>query len=114
MVSSRNPKPGSARTELRNVICAVAIDDEGAEQKINAFANEVLREDAARRAAMPRTERSIWQAIADALNAAESAGMGVGIDLDGTLTDHNAWSVVWDRNAKQWVLAGYDAEAGAR
>jgi hypothetical protein len=58
----------------------------------------------------PRTERSIWQAIVDALNAAESRGMSVGIDLDGTLTDHNAWSVIWDRDTKQWVLAGYDEE----
>lgn len=62
----------------------------------------------------PRTERSIWQSIADALNAAELAGMAVGIDLDGTLTDHNAWSVIWDRDTKQWVLAGYDSEGGAR
>ena len=63
---------------------------------------------------VPRTERSYWQAIADALNAAESVGMAVGIDLDGTLTDHNAWSVVWDRDAKQWVLAGYDGEEADR
>jgi hypothetical protein len=62
----------------------------------------------------PRTERARWQAIADALNAAESAGMAVGIDLDGTLTDRNAWSVVWDRDAKQWVLAGYDGEETGR
>jgi hypothetical protein len=55
---------------------------------------------------VPRTERSLWQAIADALNAAEAAGMAVGIDLDGTLTDRHSWSVVWDRDAKQWVLAG--------
>lgn len=63
---------------------------------------------------VPRTERSYWVAIADALNAAESAGMAVGIDLDGTLTDHNAWSVIWDRDAKQWILAGYDSEGGTR
>ena len=62
---------------------------------------------------VPRTERSIWQDIADALNAAEQAGMAVGIDLDGTLTDHTAWSVVWDRDAKRWDLAGYDSEGGA-
>lgn len=61
----------------------------------------------------PRTERAHWQAIADALNAAHSAGMPIGIDLDGTLTDHNAWSVIWDRDAEQWILAGYDAEGGA-
>lgn len=61
----------------------------------------------------PRTERSYWLAITDALNGAESAGMPVGIDLDGTLTDHNAWSVVWDRDARQWVLAGYDSESSA-
>ncbi|WP_318201111.1 hypothetical protein [Streptomyces sp. SCL15-4] len=114
MVSSSNPRAGSARAELRNIICSLTIDDEGAEQKINAFANEVLREDAEQRKAMPRTERSIWQGIADALNAAQARGMAVGIDLDGTLTDHNAWSVVWDRDARRWVLAGYDAEEATR
>lgn len=57
---------------------------------------------------VPRTERSYWVDIADALNAAHSAGMPVGIDLDGTLTDRNAWSVVWDRAAEQWVVAGYE------
>lgn len=62
---------------------------------------------------VPRTERSYWQAIADALNAAHAAGMPVGIDLDGTLTDHNAWSVIWDRDAERWVLASCDAEDGA-
>lgn len=63
---------------------------------------------------VPRTERSYWEDIASALNAAGSAGMSVGIDLDGTLTDRNAWSVVWDRAAKQWEVAGYEdgAEAG--
>jgi hypothetical protein len=63
---------------------------------------------------VPRTELSYWEAIAAALNAAESVGMAVSIDLDGTLTDHNAWSVVWDRDAKQWVTAGYDAEEASR
>lgn len=63
---------------------------------------------------VPRTERSYWEDIAAAMNAAESVGMSIGIDLDGTLTDRNAWSVVWDRDAKQWAVAGYedDAEAG--
>jgi hypothetical protein len=61
----------------------------------------------------PCTERALWQNIADALNAAESAGMAVGIDSGDTLTDHNAWSVFWDRNTKQWVLSDY-AEDGAR
>jgi hypothetical protein len=60
--------------------------------------------------AAPRTERSYWQAIADALNAAEAAGLGVGIDLDGILTDHNAWSVVWNRQAKRWDVAGFEAD----
>jgi hypothetical protein len=58
--------------------------------------------------AAPRTERSYWQAIADTITA---AGMPVGIDLDGTLTDHQAWSVVWDRQAEQWAVAGYDDES---
>jgi hypothetical protein len=65
---------------------------------------------------VPRTERSYWVAIADALNSAQAAGMPVGIDLDGTLTDRNMWSVVWDRDAERWTVAGYggdeNAEAG--
>ncbi|MFF3848022.1 hypothetical protein [Streptomyces sp. NPDC002328] len=60
----------------------------------------------------PRTERSYWVAIADALNAAGAAGLPVGIDLDGTLTDHRVWSVVWDRQAERWQVAGYDFEDG--
>ncbi|WP_435969347.1 hypothetical protein [Streptomyces sp. Qhu_M48] len=57
---------------------------------------------------IPRTERAYWLDIADALNAAGRVGMAVGIDLDGTLTDHNAWSVVWNRETARWELAGYD------
>jgi len=60
---------------------------------------------------VPRTERSYWVDIAEALNAAHAAGMPVGIDLDGTLTDHNAWSVVWDRAAERWSVAGYEDES---
>lgn len=82
--------------------------------RIDEFASGLNRVAGNAPTVAPRTERSIWQAIADALNAAEGRGMAVGIDLDGTLTDHNAWSVIWDRDAKQWVLAGYDAEGGAR
>ncbi|MFG3636015.1 hypothetical protein ACGF5Q_24575 [Streptomyces huasconensis] len=62
---------------------------------------------------VPRTERAYWVDIAAALNAAEAAGMPVGIDLDGTLTDNRAWSVIWDREAKKWAVAGYDAEEAA-
>ncbi|MEV7840246.1 hypothetical protein AB0O77_23910 [Streptomyces albidoflavus] len=54
-----------------------------------------------------RTERSRWQAVADALNEIDIAG----IDLDGTIAGHNAWSVVRDRDAG-WMVSGYDAEAG--
>jgi hypothetical protein len=90
------------------------VSRETAERVVDAFANEILREDAEKQKAIPRAERSRWHAIADALNAAHEAGMPVGIDLDGTLTDRNAWSVIWDRDAKQWVLAGFGAEAGAR
>ncbi|GHJ21686.1 hypothetical protein [Streptomyces albus] len=61
-----------------------------------------------------RTERSYWVAIAEALNAAVAAGLPIGIDLDGTITDRNAWSVVWDRDRKRWAVAGYDDEGGAR
>ena len=60
---------------------------------------------------VPRTERERWAAIADALNAAHAAGMPVGIDLDGTLTDHRMWSVVWDRAAERWTVAGYEDDA---
>lgn len=56
----------------------------------------------------PRTERSYWVGIANVLNEATAAGMPVGIDLDGTLTDRNAWSVVWDRDAERWTVAGYE------
>ncbi len=62
---------------------------------------------------VPRTEREYWVGIAGALNAAHGAGMPVGIDLDGTLTDHRMWSVVWDRAAEQWTVAGYDDDAPA-
>lgn len=55
----------------------------------------------------PRTERSRWQAIADALNGVD----GIGIDLDGTVTDHQMWSVVWGRTAERWVVAGYDEDS---
>ncbi|MCM1974594.1 hypothetical protein [Streptomyces sp. G1] len=57
---------------------------------------------------VPRTERERWVDIANALNAAHAAGMPVGIDLDGTLTDGRMWSVVWDRAAERWTVAGYD------
>lgn len=62
---------------------------------------------------VPRTEREYWVAIADALNTAESVGMPVGIDLDGTLTDHRTWSVVWNREAERWEVAGYDDDIDA-
>lgn len=114
MPSSQTPPSGSAREELFRRVAGAFVDEAKANTLIDAFANEVLHEDVERQKAVPRTERSIWQSITDALNAAHAAGMPVGIDLDGTLTDHNAWSVIWDRDAKQWVLAGYDAEGGAR
>lgn len=59
---------------------------------------------------VPQTERSRWVDIAAAMNAAHDAGMPVGIDLDGTLTDHRMWSVVWDRDAERWTVAGYEDE----
>lgn len=64
--------------------------------------------------AVPRTERAHWVDIAGALNAAVDAGMPVGIDLDGTLTDRNAWSVVWDAPSGRWAVAGYDEDVEAR
>lgn len=48
-----------------------------------------------------------WQALADALNAAGA----LGIDLDGTITDHAEHSVVWDRAAERWIVAAYDEDA---
>ncbi|MEU6222268.1 hypothetical protein [Streptomyces sp. NPDC047042] len=60
--------------------------------------------------AVSRTERSHWGDIAAALNAAHDAGMPVSIDLDGTLTDLNAWSVVWDPATERWTIAGYEDE----
>ena len=67
-----------------------------------------LRALAAEATARPvRSERSRWQALADALNEIDVAG----IDLDGTIAGHNAWSVVRDRDAG-WMVSGYDAEAG--
>ncbi|WP_063795168.1 hypothetical protein [Streptomyces silaceus] len=62
----------------------------------------------------PRTERAHWVDIANALNAAADAGMPVGIDIDGTLTDRNAWSVVWDAAAARWTVAGYDEDIEER
>jgi hypothetical protein len=59
-------------------------------------------------AAVPRTERARMVAIAEALNAAEAAGLALGIDLDGTITDHNAWSVVWLTTEKRWTVAGWE------
>lgn len=86
---------------------------EDAVRELGALPMPVGPEPQAAEVFVPRTERSYWVDIAAALNAAHSAGMPVGIDLDGTLTDHNAWSVVWDRAAERWTVAGYEAEADA-
>lgn len=74
---------------------------------------QALPEDEPAEVFVPRTEREYWVDIAAALNAAESAGMSVGIDLDGTLTDRTGWSVIWDRAAKQWAVAGYEDDDAA-
>lgn len=60
---------------------------------------------------VPRTEREYWLDIVNALNSAVAAGMPLGIDLDGTITDHSAWSIAWDREAGRWALAGYDEDS---
>lgn len=86
---------------------------EDAVRELGALPVPVGPEPQAAEVFVPRTERSYWVDIAAALNAAHSAGMPVGIDLDGTLTDHNAWSVVWDRDVERWEVAGYDDEAAA-
>jgi hypothetical protein len=57
---------------------------------------------------VPRTEREYWVDIATALNAAAAAGMPVGINMEGILTDHNAWAVVWNREQERWEVGGYD------
>lgn len=62
---------------------------------------------------VPRTERSYWVTIADALNAAATAGMPVGINMEGILTDHNAWAVVWNREQERWEVGGYDDDPDA-
>lgn len=80
-----------------------------ADAKVRAFLNGDAESPVA-----PRTERSYWVAICDALNAAVAAGLPIGIDLDGTITDRNAWSVVWNPERKRWAVAGYDDEGGAR
>ncbi|MFM9373324.1 hypothetical protein [Streptomyces sp. Da 82-17] len=69
---------------------------------------EALREAASAEQDSLRTDRSRWQTLADALNSAGA----IGIDLDGTITDHETASVVWDRDAKRWAVADYDTEAG--
>lgn len=59
---------------------------------------------------MPQpTRRDRMQAIADALNDATRT-VPLGIGLDGTITDHTDYSVVWDRTAEQWVVAPCDDE----
>ena len=57
---------------------------------------------------VPRTEREYWVDIANALNAANAAGMPVGIDIEGILTDHHMWAVVWNRSAERWEVGGYE------
>lgn len=43
MTNTEN-ETGIARTELRNVVCAQAIDDDGAEQKLDAYRAANLNE----------------------------------------------------------------------
>lgn len=62
---------------------------------------------------VPRTEREHWVDIADALNAAGAAGIAVGIDMEGILTDHTAWAVVWNREQQRWEVGGYEDDSPA-
>ena len=55
--------------------------------------------------------RSYWDAIATALNAANAAGMPVGIDIEGILTDHHTWAVVWNRAAERWEVGDYEDDS---
>ena len=95
------------RDELRARVTELEAERHSTNEALDD-AVQALRADRAPEVFVPQTERSRWVAIADALNAAHSAGMPVGIDMDGTLTDHNAWSVVWDRAADRWAVAGYE------
>lgn len=93
------------RTEVDRLRARI---EELTSQRDDLLVEDALAEQQRDETFVPRTERSYWAAIADALNAAVAVGMPVGIDLDGTLTDRNAWSVVWDREAERWTVAGYD------
>jgi hypothetical protein len=104
----------------RHTTNAALVDTTVAQREAEASADRLTRmlaptqtphEDKPAEAFVPRTERSYWVAIADALNAAHAVGMPVGIDLDGTLTDHRTWSVVWDRHVERWTVAGYEDDA---
>ena len=101
----------SARRGRRDLRARVA-ELEAERHTTNEALDDAVRELRARGADagafVPRTERSYWVDIAAALNAAHAVGMPVGIDLDGTLTDRNSWSVVWDRAAEEWTVAGYE------
>ncbi|MGW0131946.1 hypothetical protein [Streptomyces sp. NPDC003299] len=104
------------RAELEAVLTTHRQDDVATIGMLRARVAELEQQLAAKdhpvdEAFVPRTERSYWVAIADALNAAVAVGMPVGIDLDGTLTDHKAWSVVWDQDAERWALSGYEGDA---
>jgi hypothetical protein len=59
---------------------------------------------------LPRTERSYWVDIADAMNAAREAGLMDDINLDD-VTDFNPSCVIWDRKAGRWVVARHAEEA---
>ncbi|MFH8792242.1 hypothetical protein [Streptomyces sp. NPDC017941] len=93
-LTTRDAETDRGDRALAEFLAAGCDEDENAEQQPAAF--------------VPQTERAYWVDIAAALNAAAAVGMPVGIDLDGTLTDRNAWSVVWDRGAGRWTVAGYD------
>ncbi|WP_055535664.1 hypothetical protein [Streptomyces graminilatus] len=82
-------------------------------QLAEAIDTALLKSDEKDTPFVPCTERERWVRIADALNEAHSAGMPVGIDLDGTLTDHRMWSVVWDQTTRRWTVAGYEDQTEA-
>lgn len=57
------------------------------------------------------TEPDPWQRALDGLNTLVDADIAFGIDLDGTITDHDERSIVWDGGIGRWVLHPYEDDA---
>jgi hypothetical protein len=83
--SSQNPAGPRAREELRNVIRAQAIDDEGAEQKLNAYRAAVLAE-----AIAAARGEYLTDATGDETDEAYNRGVSDAIAAIGALTEGGA------------------------